>query len=208
LAVNESLEPTLAYELYERGITNVLENQVAPLELLFTAVSDPNLGLGEAAAAWQNPQLTEQHLTDLLGLASDSNTSESPTQDLQGFSLLQSRLRGLGWYVERTSAIQGSHAWEDMPLKHQEGPFTGVEIDMDKVLMSYIDDEQQQRLWEGINEEGSGCSNSQPQGEYFMYNDSSKAEDNLVSINYIFDDCGCTLGELHGDEVWIEWSEE
>lgn len=208
LAVNESLDPTLAYALYDRGIRDVVDNQVAPLELLYTAVSDPNLRGSETAAAWRNSQLTEQHLTELLGLASDSNTSESSTQDLQGFSLLQSRLRALGWYVERTDAIQGSHAWEDMPFEHQDGPFTGVAIDMDKVLISYIDDEQLQRLEEGSNEEGSGASNSQPQGEYFMYNDSSEAEDNLVSIKYIFDGCGCTLGEPEGDQVWIEWSEE
>ena len=57
-----------------------------------------------------------------------------------GFYRLQKRLREAGWYVEWTYALQGGHAWEDMPMRHQEGPHKGLDIDMTKCLISFTGD--------------------------------------------------------------------
>jgi hypothetical protein len=58
-----------------------------------------------------------------------------------GFYKLQKVLREKGWYIEWTEASQGNHAWEDMPLDHEEGPFEGVKIDESKCLLTFVDHE-------------------------------------------------------------------
>ena len=57
-----------------------------------------------------------------------------------GFYRLQTRLRAEGWYFECTDATAGGHAWEDMPMNHQEGPFKGMAIDLSKCLISFLQD--------------------------------------------------------------------
>ena len=69
------------------------------------------------------------------------------------FYELQNKLRTRGWYVEWTFSSQENHVWEDIPSHHEIGPFCGKEIDLGKVLVSYIGDSDSNEVPEGLSYE-------------------------------------------------------
>ena len=106
---------------------------------------------------------------------------------MNGFRLLQERLRAEGWFVEWGMVCCQSCAWSDIPFEHEAGPFEGQEVDFDKVLFNHEQDCQVDCLVECESCDGEG---------YLAEND---------------DDCPECDGEglvnddnLMGDAVWGE----
>lgn len=56
------------------------------------------------------------------------------------FYNLQNRLREEGWYVEWNLPCCQSCAWSCLPFEHEQGPFKGREVDLDKVLFNHSQD--------------------------------------------------------------------
>jgi len=59
---------------------------------------------------------------------------------MNGFRTLQKRLREEGWYVGWNHYCCQSCAWDDVPFEHEEGPFTGEDVDLNKVLFNHSQD--------------------------------------------------------------------
>jgi len=56
------------------------------------------------------------------------------------FYRLQERLREEGWFVQWGMPCCQTCAWGDIPFEHEEGPFKGESVDLDKVLMNHEQD--------------------------------------------------------------------
>jgi hypothetical protein len=120
-----------------------------------------------------------------------------------GFYRLQQRLREEGWYIEWTEATQAGHAWEDMDVFHQAGPYKGHEVDFDKCLISYIGDDLMREI---AARKISSVSPESFGGNWFMFDPDGCAVENIKAITSIFEECGCRVREAaRADEIWIEW---
>lgn len=59
---------------------------------------------------------------------------------MNGFRILQQRLRKEGWYVDWNLPCCQSCAWSCLPFEHEEGPCKGKEVDFHKVLFNHSQD--------------------------------------------------------------------
>lgn len=62
------------------------------------------------------------------------------SKKMNGFRKMQLRLREKGWYVEWALPCCQSCAWNSIPRVHRNGPFTGKEINREKVLFNHEQD--------------------------------------------------------------------
>lgn len=59
---------------------------------------------------------------------------------MNGFRKLQERLKEEGWYVGWNHYCCQTCAWDDVPYEHEDGPFKGEQVDLDKVLFNHSQD--------------------------------------------------------------------
>tara|TARA_B110000285_G_scaffold228077_1_gene290450 strand:- start:1171 stop:1536 length:366 start_codon:yes stop_codon:yes gene_type:complete len=111
------------------------------------------------------------------------------------FYELQSRLRQLGWYFEWTVADQENHIWEDMPSRHEDGPFKGDWIDDAKTLVSLTGERRSRQK-----------RPKQYSGNDFFF--LPEAEQNVIEILPIIKESGCRHRGVYGRELWIGWDKQ
>ena len=138
LARRGDLPEVNSWGLYSHGVTDVLKNPIAPISLLVSVIEDSNVDDVDRSYALQNPQIELSYLRDLLGLSIGKNSvAKTPVgQKDCGFRLLKQKLAERGWHVAWTTQAQENHVWEDLPTCHPDGPFEGLKIDEDKVLVA------------------------------------------------------------------------
>jgi hypothetical protein len=127
-------------------------------------------------------------------------TNKTEVNQQNGFYKLQARLREEGWYVEWMAADQPGHFWEDIGVYHEEGPYEGIEIDLDKCLFNVHEDSYYINL-DGLPDE---LSPETIKSDNFYISPELKGAENLEAVLPIFDECGCSY-EITGDEVYISW---
>jgi hypothetical protein len=82
---------------------------------------------------------------------------------MNGFRKMQERLTKEGWFVGWNLPCCQTCAWSELPYEHEEGPFKGQKVDLEKVLFNHSQDCEV----EGSEEE---CGNCDGEG-YDMDND-------------------------------------
>ena len=123
---------------------------------------------------------------------------------MNGFRKLQKRLQEEGWYIGWGLMCCQSCAWADVPYKHEEGPFIGQEVNLDKVLFNHKQDcEMEPEPPEGLTEEeeeewwdqfeGFDTYSPEEQSEsMFCFSGNKKGVENLNAILPIIEECGCS----------------
>lgn len=130
---------------------------------------------------------------------------------MNGFRKLQERLRTEGWYVGWNHYCCQSCAWEDVPYEHEEGPFAGKDVNLDKVLFNHSqdcevyfeenyfnEDTQEYEYPEEVTKDylvdGSFVcyTPEQQNSSLFCFSGQEQGVKNLTEILPIIEECGCT----------------
>ena len=123
---------------------------------------------------------------------------------MNGFRKLQERLAKEGWYVGWNHYCCQTCAWDDVPDKHEEGPFEGEEVDLSKVLFNhsqdceyYDEDEEECELCEGdgFTDEGDDCPECNGTG--MGYSNLNTSEFDTSAPGFV-----CNFPEQQGDSLF------
>ena len=107
-------------------------------------------------------------------------------------------LRAEGWYCAWGLPCCQSCAWAEIPFEHEEGPFIGKEVDIEKVLFNHEQDIEDESVWNHIDvdevdedEIVPRYFNMDEQREsVFCFDGSRKGVKNLKKVLPIFEQCG------------------
>ncbi len=126
---------------------------------------------------------------------------------MNGFRKMQQQLQEAGWYVAWALPCCQSCAWESIPLEHEDGPFKGQDIDLDRVLFNheqdcqleceYDEEADKYILPEGMTEDDySTFPHTTPEEQsssLFSFSATEQGVKNLISVLPIIKEAGCTV---------------
>ena len=124
---------------------------------------------------------------------------------MTNLDVLFERLREEGWYCGWAHMCCSNCAWMDVPTYHEEGPFKGEEVDLDKCLFNHEQDCEDEDAYEDMDEDAyeemldeqdGACfitlSPDQLGESCFNFSPNKTGVANLKAILPIIEECGCT----------------
>lgn len=106
------------------------------------------------------------------------------------------RLRAEGWYCAWGLPCCQSCAWAEIPFEHEEGPFIGKEVDIEKVLFNHEQDIEDESVWDDVGENDEDeivqryFNMDEQRDSVFCFDGSKKGVENLKEVLPIFEECG------------------
>lgn len=122
---------------------------------------------------------------------------------MNGFRQLQERLTNEGWYVAWALPCCQTCAWESLPGEHEQGPFTGQDIDFDRVLFNHEQDCEMECAFDTLPH----YSPEQQTDSAFCFSGTPEGVENLKKILPIIEECGCSWSwnEKGHQRISISW---
>lgn len=134
---------------------------------------------------------------------------------MNGFRMLQERLREEGWYVGWGLSCCQACAWGDVPFEHEEGPFKGQDVDLSKVLFNHEQDCENDEWMDDLSDEELDdyegpmviFSPEEQNNSTFCFSGNKEGVENLKAILPIIKECGCEIywngkGDQRPDIWW------